>query len=197
MKEIYININNIYKILGSKFLVEILFLIFCNFLATILDLVSFSIILPMIALLTQNGLTEKYEFLIPLINFLGNPSKAELLKDFFIFMILLYIFKNIFLGILNLWQYRFVNNVQVKVSNKLLEVYLYQPYDFFFERNTTKLFKNVAHEVGQFENFILQILQLSTEVPIVLGIIFILFKVDPIGTFFILSASLISAIVYF
>ncbi len=197
MRDIFKNINNIYKILGSKFLIEILLLIFCNFFATILDLLSFSIILPMIALLTQDGLTQKYEFLIPLINLLGNPSKADLLKDFLIFMILLYIFKNIFLGILNLWQYRFVNNIQVDISNKLLEVYLFQPYDFFFERNTTKLFKNVAHEVGQFENFILQILQLSTEVPIVLGIVFILFKVDSLGTLFILSASLISALLYF
>ena len=163
MKNILHNLNSIYKILGKRFVYELFFLVIFNFISTILDLISFSIILPMIALLTQDNITEKYNFLIPIIKFLGNPNKTQLLKYFLISMIFLYIIKNIILAFLNLWQYRFVNNIQVKISNKLLKVYLHQPYEFYFERNTTNLFKNVAHEVGQFEYFVLQILQLSTE----------------------------------
>lgn len=197
MKSILINLKRIYLILGNKFIIELSFLIFFNFISTILDLIGFSIILPIIALLTQDNISDKYKFLNPIINHLGNPNKIDLLKYFLFFMIILYIIKNIFLAILNLWQYKFVNNIQVKISNKLLKVYLFQSYEFYFERNTTNLFKNVAHEVGQFEYFILQILQLSTEIPIVIGIIFILFKVDILGTSLLLTTSIFSAFLYF
>ena len=197
MKSILINLKRIYLILGNKFIIEFTFLIFFNFISTILDLIGFSIILPIIALLTQDNISDKYKFLNPIIKYLGNPNKIDLLKYFLFFMIILYIIKNIFLAILNLWQYKFVNNIQVKISNKLLKVYLFQPYEFYFERNTTNLFKNVAHEVGQFEYYILQILQLSTEIPIVIGIILILFKVDDLGTSLLLTTSLFSAFLYF
>ena len=197
MNSILINLKRIYLILGNKFIIEFTFLIFFNFISTILDLIGFSIILPIIALLTQDNISDKYKFLNPIIKYLGNPNKIDLLKYFLFFMIILYIIKNIFLAILNLWQYKFVNNIQVKISNKLLNVYLFQPYEFYFERNTTNLFKNVAHEVGQFEYYILQILQLSTEIPIVIGIILILFKVDVLGTSLLLTTSLFSAFLYF
>jgi ABC-type multidrug transport system fused ATPase/permease subunit len=197
MKSILINLKRIYLILGNKFIIELTFLIFFNFISTILDLIGFSIILPIITLLTQDNISDKYKFLNPIIKYLGNPNKIDLLKYFLFFMIILYIIKNIFLAILNLWQYKFVNNIQVKISNKLLKVYLFQSYEFYFERNTTNLFKNVAHEVGQFEYYILQILQLSTEIPIVIGIILILFKVDVLGTSLLLTTSLFSAFLYF
>jgi ABC-type multidrug transport system fused ATPase/permease subunit len=197
MQTIVDNFRKISWILGKKFVIEFFFLSFFAVMGSIIEILSVSVILPMITILTQNDLATKYPFLRPLLTFLGNPDKIQLLKYFMVLMVGLYLIKGVFFALFNVWQFRFVNKIQVQIAGKLLNSYLYQPYSFHLERNSVQLFKNVSTEVGRFEYFILQILILITEIPIVLGIVFLLFKVEPTGTLFLFGTSVVGSLVYY
>jgi len=72
-------------------------------------------------------------------------------RDFLILcgalLALLFLIKNVFLGILSYSQYRFLFNKQVSLARRLFNAYLHSPYTFHLKRNSAELLRNVNQEV--------------------------------------------------
>ncbi|OEY93526.1 ABC transporter ATP-binding protein [Acinetobacter proteolyticus] len=77
--------------------------------------------------------------------------------------------------------YRFSNLQRHYFSTRLLEIYLQQPYEFFIEKNSSNLIKNILSEVDEFVRGIIQpILFLIAYSVVILCVISILVCYDPI-----------------
>ena len=77
--------------------------------------------------------------------------------------------------------YRFSNLQRHYFSTRLLEIYLQQPYEFFIEKNSSNLIKNILSEVDELVRGIIQpILFLIAYSVVILCVIAILVYYDPI-----------------
>jgi ABC-type multidrug transport system fused ATPase/permease subunit len=147
-----------------------------------LEVLCTGLVIPAIALMMQQDLATTYPQFKPMLATLGNPTQAELVVNVMLGLVAIYLFKNLFLAYLAWRQTRFAYGVQVQLSQRLFTAYLRQPYTFHLQRNTAQLIRNVTGEVGSFTEAIVNSLNLSTELLVLLGISTLLLVVEPVGT---------------
>jgi ABC-type multidrug transport system fused ATPase/permease subunit len=99
-------------------------------------------------------------------------------------LILIFVFtiKNLFFIFLVWFQEKFTFNVHIRLSQYLFRLYLFQPYTFHLQRNSSELIRNINGEVGMFSAFgVSPAIMLISEILILLGICTLLLLIQPIG----------------
>ena len=92
----------------------------------------------------------------------------------------------------NSWfKYKFTYTVRKDLSKRLFEIYLNQPYDFYLNKNSAFLIRNIE-EVAIYSDNINQIIILFTELLLLFGVLSILLIAEPFG-----AISVIIAILFF
>ncbi len=152
------------------------------FVGMSLETLCTGLVIPAIALMMQQDLATTYPQFQPLLAFLGNPTQAELIVNVMLGLVAIYLLKNLFLAFLAWRQTRFAFGVQVQLSQRLFTAYLRQPYTFHLQRNSAQLIRNVTGEVGMFTDAIVNSLNITTELLVLLGISALLLIVEPAGT---------------
>ena len=156
----------------------VLFLIFIGML---LETLGIGLVIPALALMTQANLIESHPALIPLLNFLGNPTQVQLVADGMLALLGLYVFKTGFLIFMFWRQNKFTFGLQASLSNRLFSAYLYQPWSFHLQRNSAQLIRNVTAEVNIFANTAIQSgMTLLTEGFVLFGLVALLFVIEPL-----------------
>lgn len=179
-------IQKINYLLNRKQKTQLLILSFLLLLGTILEMVSLSVLVPTLEIMSKTNIDEKYPFLKPLLNKLDNPSQSRLILIVMIFIVILFIFKGLFLVFLNWKQSDFSAKLSSELSIKLYTGYLKQPYHFHLQKNSSILNFNIS-EAASLSGFSNTIMIGLLETTVILGIISMLFLVEPIGA---LSVSL-------
>ena len=164
----------------------------------IAETLGIGLVVPAVALFMQTNIAETYPKLVPVLEVIGSPSKMQLIAGCMVAFGLLYFIKNIFLGYLAWQQNKFNNELLVNLSNRLFTLYLRQPYAFHLQRNSSELIRNIIYEVGYFLNTALNgIMTLLTESLILIGIVLLLFTMEPLGALgFFLTISLSGLLFY-
>ena len=181
--------NNFYKL--RKFLSfdqnrKFNFFIFLSVLAMIFEILSISIIVPLINIFVQ-GNTD-----IPLFSFNYKPEIT-----IFIFLLLflaIFTIKNLFLIFFENRKYNFIYDLRTKVSEKVFKNYIKKDFLFHLKNNSSILIRNIndiSHVLAITRSWIV----LLSEMLIVLGITFFLFFFDPYVT--ILAILFLTSLGYF
>ena len=158
------------------------------FIGMALETLSIGLVIPALALLTQQDLVHDYPALQPVLQTLGNPSQPALIIGGMMVLVGVYLIKGLFLALLAWQQTRFAFGVQVQLSQRLFTVYLRQPYTFHLQRNSAQLIRNVINEAGLFtSNGILPGMMLLTELLVLLGLCSLLIVVEPLGAFIVVG----------
>ena len=163
----------------------------------LLETISIGLIIPLISLLS-NANTTVQPALIKLITIYLNKPTAEHLVLIALFgMVFLYIIKAIFLIFLSWRLNSFVFDVQNSLSQRLYSLYMRQPYSFHLYKNSGALIANVTTEVTVFTfNIMLPLMVLSTEVLIVIGMILLIFYIEPLGSIVVISVFTIVSVIF-
>jgi ABC-type multidrug transport system fused ATPase/permease subunit len=78
-------------------------------------------------------------------------------------IIAVYVVKNAFL----IWQkkitYDYSFRIQKNLATKLLDAYMHEPYSFYLQKNTAELQRCLEGDVANFSGFIMQLLEMATE----------------------------------
>lgn len=140
-------------------------------------------ILPIMAHLTGSPMSID----IPLLNTIPNYTKqfgsewslfAEIL-----FLIAVVLVKNSYLTWLAYKQSGFGHKVQSRISKQLFENYLFQPFQYHTNNNSSILIRNCIHEANQFNQFvILPSFTIISETFLILGIVVLLVFLQPYYT---------------
>ena len=162
-------------------------LLVLTLVGVILDTLSITLIIPAVALLTDPGFKERYTFLQPVFDALGDPSPAKLVVVGMFFLVGVYIVKNTFLGLTKYFQMRFQAQVEIRLSNQLFEIYLHQPYSFYLVRNSSELLRNLMDARAVTEYAITPVLLVLTELSILIGLATLLLIVQPLGSLAVVS----------
>ena len=128
-------------------------------------------------LITQNGwLQSIYQYL----NFKDTNSFIIVTGLLMLFIIL---FGN-FISALATWaKFKFVWNNNHNISYRLLRHYLFQPYLFFLNRNSSELTKNILNEIQILTNgFLIPLLDFSSRLLIIVVILVMVLIINPLIT---------------
>ncbi len=111
-------------------------LIFSQLIAASLELVSIGSLLPVFKSITDPKWNEKY------FGFINEDSRIYFI---FVFVILIFILKNVFLLILTFLSGKFRNKATVRIVNKIYTNYLNKKYQFHIDNNSSLLLRNMQY----------------------------------------------------
>ena len=96
-------------------------------------------------------------------------------------LLLIYLLRNLFAAFMAWLQLRFVWGTLLSLSNKLFEMYIYSPYEYFLTRNTSEIQRNLLSEVNHIvTGVILPATRFITQSILAGCILALLFWYDPI-----------------
>ena len=154
----------------------------------VLETLGAGLVVPALALLTQQDFVARYPTLQPFFQALGNPSQQSLVIGGMLALVGVYLVKAIFLAFLAWRQTRFAFGMQAQLSQRLFTVYLCQPYTFHLQRNSAQLIANAITEVTLFiHNGMIPGMLLLTESLVVLGLCSLLLVVEPLGALIVVG----------
>lgn len=173
------------KVLGNKNIYTLKIFIFLNILMFFLEAMSIlSIPLFVSSIVDSEQLLNKIND-FKIINFF-ELNKFSLIKYVSILVILIFLFKNLFLLILNFYQGKFIERVKTDTSNSLYKHYLNMPYLGHLNKDPSTLTRNVIVSTEGLFIFINHLMNLTRESVAILVILLLLIWTSPI-----LSVSLI------
>ena len=114
-----------------------------------------------------------------------------------IFFFLVYLFKNIFLSFLFWRQSKFIYSLMASIAEKLFRGYIYKPYKFHVENNSSELIRNLTTEMNLFNGAVKALTTLLTEILVLLGIASLLLILQPKASLAVGIILIISTIVFY
>ncbi len=155
-----------------------------------LELIGVAAVLPFIqAFLTPDALDENF-FASMLFRTLGIQNTNMKIYVIALFLLLLYLFKNIFMIVVTKIRYSFSTNVQKDISVQMLRYYMEQPYEFFYNINSAEILRDCTSAPIAYNVVLECIFNLATEfLSIILICLFLIYTdwVTALGTMIIIA----------
>lgn len=178
---------------NQKIKIVVISILIC--IGALFELLGVTAILPFVNVaINPDSVNEKW-YLRDLYSVLKLESPNIFLTVLAIFLIVIYIVKNIYLTIMNYCIFNFTYNNQRELARKLLNSYLKQPYTFFVKTNSADLIRNIRDDTSMFFDTVLSFMQLSVEVIVsilLLSYLLVMDKVITIGVGIFLSISMLA-----
>lgn len=159
------------------------FLIVIIFLMALIEMIGVASILPFMTILINPELintNDLLKYLFKKSNIIGINSTEQFLFLLGVSVFLILIFSLFFKFITYFVQLRFTSLLQYNIARRLVEGYLNQPYDWFLNRHSAELGKNILNEVTLVvRQGFTPILNLFKQMIVTISIVFILVLVNP------------------
>jgi ATP-binding cassette, subfamily B, bacterial PglK len=152
------------------------------FVVMVLETLGISLIIPILALMTNAGPVADYPMIVPWMNRLGNPSHEKLVVFAMLALVGVALLKVLFLAFLAWRQASFSFGIKSDLSLRLFTGYLSQPYLFDLQRNSAELIRNTIGQVGALMAAVVACMTITLESLILSGILVLMLVVEPVGT---------------
>ena len=159
--------NFLFQIFNEKEKLKAYIFIFLNSILSIVELISLGLLFPILSYFLDE---KNLNFLPGNFLFFGKFELSELL----IFILVIYIFKNIFIIYSKWWIITFSTNLNIRLSTKLFKNYLGSNLLFHLNNHSSYLVRNVLNETHILKKNTLYYLSIFSELFIILGNLFFL-----------------------
>lgn len=176
-------LNSIFDKTQKKYFILILFLIF---ISSVFELLGISALLPILQLFLDKESFGKNNIIQNIVTFLKIENENLFMFYMIIFIILVYIIKNILLIVSDYIQIKFRCSLQKKMSIDQLKRYMQYPYMFFINTDSAEIYRGITSDVAAVKNLLSTLFSLIIEILVAFFLICYLFMVD-----FILALGLI------
>ena len=158
-------------------------LIFLMVFSAFLEIIGIGMIPIFISAVLDFELLNNYlvKLNISSLNFITQINQDDLLLYMSIFVLSLFLFKNLFLMLVHYLQSYFSYKVIITNSSKIYKNYLFSDFSFHLNRNSSALIKNISNEINISVSFISTVLFLLREVIIFTLICFLLLINSPLS----------------
>jgi len=113
-----------------------------------------------------------------------------------LFLLLIFIFKNLFLFFTIYLQAKIFKNINIENSKRLFQAYVQSPYYLHLSRNPAETGRNVTNEVGLSSRYIECLLYVVREILVIAAIFILLLLTDPITVLIVFSVVGLFAITF-
>ena len=179
----FLTLKKIFALLhaGDKFKLFILFLMML--MAALLEVIGIGMIPVFVSIIAAPETILNIEWLIPVRAMLGIETGGDLLIYGAIFLIVVFILKNLYILFYNYIKIRFIWSRFSSIGSNLFKCYMYAPYDFHLRRNTSELLRNVTQETSMLTNHVISpFLVIAMDVVLITGIFTMLIWMEPLNT---------------
>ena len=160
----------------------VLLLVMILFMALI-DMIGIASILPFMAVMVNPGLIETNIILNNMYQISGNfgvENQNQFLLVLGILVFVILIFSLSFKALTTYFELRFIHMTEHSMCERILKMYLYQPYSWFLNRHSAELGKTILSEVSiVIGNGVHTMLDLTAKSIVALTLIILLIIVDP------------------
>ena len=151
-------------------------------LGSTLEILGIGVFLPFMRIVGQPEAMLDHPRFGPVLRNLGVVDREGIILAASLSLVLLFAFKNLYLALQWRLLYRFIYRRMALVSEQIFRGYLLSPYTFHLERNTAELIRNISWEVKHaFANVFKPIIVVSAESAVTIGVIGMLFLVNPLA----------------
>lgn len=146
-------------------------------LAALLEMLGVGALLPLISFL-QSPDRIMDSPIAPMIALLvSEPTNQSAFIAVLVLLLLYFLLKNVFLVVLDIIQFRFLAELQAKISADLMSSYLRRPYEFHLRTNTAQIVRNVTSEVDTVFYYVMAPVSVVIAECLVIGALFLLLLV--------------------
>lgn len=170
--------NKLMYIFNKKDKKRICALLVAVIIGSFLELLGVTIFMPFIEVMTTPEIVNENEYMAFFYQLFNFSSYEYFLVAISVCIIFVYIIKNVFLGLLKNWNYKFSYDMQEKLSTKLLRTYMHEEYTFHLNRNISELQRSIQEDTAMFTQVLLHVLELIAEITICMTIGIYLFMVS-------------------
>ncbi len=152
---------------------------FLTLVGIIFETLGLAIIFPVLEIMSDSSKFQKYNFLKLKIhsNFLDG-----LILYLPLIIIIFYVLKSIYLVFLYWQQSKFSAKLGERISCNLYSNYLYKPYNFHLNKNSSELLRNIKIETIQFTEVIKSSLNIFLETLVLISILSLLIYIEPVAS---------------
>lgn len=153
-------------------------LLFLTLIGSCIELVGVSAIMPLVSVVSDPSIIEtdtKYRLVG---NILGIHDARTYVLALAMFLIVVYIVKNVYVCMQYNLQYRFVYNNQQRLSKQMLDYYVHQDYLYHTATNVSVLQRNISSDVNFCFDVVLNMLSFTNEALVCIAIVTYLAVVD-------------------
>lgn len=145
-----------------------------------LDTLGVASILPFMALLSDTSLIETNSYLAYAYDFFEFKTPRDFLNSIGLAIFFIFLFSMIFKAFTTFFQLRFISNQVHKIGVRLLKGYLNQNYNWFINKNSSDLSKNIISEVDNvIHGSLSTLINLISQLLVSLAILSLIVYVDP------------------
>ena len=183
------------KLLDSRQKKHVVILFFIILLGTVLEVMSVSMMVPMVSVLLNEELIDSNKTIVAIRNMLHITTYRGFIIFCIVSLIVLYILKDSFIIFQNYVQARFVCNNRLAMQRRLLNIILKRPYDFFLNIRTGEVTQMVLRDPANAYGLLATLLSMVTEtiVSLALGITVLIY--EPVMTIIVSSVIILTMIV--
>lgn len=168
-----------------------------TFVGMFLEVAGVSLIIPVLAVVTQSDLATRYPSIAPALERLGNPTQYQLAIAGVLILVGAYAIKAGFLSLLTWRQMKLAYGVQADLSLRLFEGYVRQPYSFHLQRNSAELIRNATGEVTILVvHWLVPAMVFLSDVSTILGLSILLIIVQPLGAILVIPMFACAGLLY-
>ena len=180
----------IFKLIDKKFKLDIIKFYFLLFVVTIFEFLAVFIILPISQVFFKKEIEVSFFFT----DYLNSINYETLVIVSVISLIIIYLFKNIFIIYFSWWKLNFIGKFEENISFRLIKKYFKKDYNFFLNNAIGNFSNYLTKEVENVSSCVLTVLQLISESLIFILIAGLLIYYQPNISIFLIILILVIAI---
>lgn len=170
-------IRQIFYILNRKQKIRLFIVGVITLIGGAVEMLGISAILPFINAVLSPDIILSNKYMRLIFDFLRMKSTTQFIVFLAVAIILIYIIKNVYIIFMYDIQNRFNNNNKRRISVRLMDFYVQQPYLYFVAHDSAELMRNINTDTTMFFAAISQMLHLFTEGSVCLFIfLFLLYQ---------------------
>ena len=148
----------------------------------VLETIGTGLILPLVTAATSPDAVMGNRYMRAVFDFFNLTDVTQFLRLCVIALIVVYIFKDVYLYFMYYAQYRFVYNGQYNTSKAIFIEYINRPYEFYLNASTPVVIRNIVSDVNGSYQLVLTYLQLFTEVVVFAALFILSLVTSPVMT---------------
>jgi ABC-type multidrug transport system fused ATPase/permease subunit len=147
-------------------------------LGVLLETLSVGLLIPALSVLTRDDSSLN----LPYVTLKSSLSQTQLIQIAAGAVFLVYLFKNIFIGVSTWIQRGFLTKISTRISARMLEIYINQPYAYHLRNNSSVLIRNTQDAGMVVGGGVEPTLTVLSDGLIAISLFGVLVAVEPLGT---------------
>lgn len=159
-------LSRINYIFSTKQKIQSVLLCIGLFIGALFELVGVSLIVQLVSIIEDPDTIHTSVWMQKLYDLTKADSERKFFLYVVLFLIAIYLIKNVYLITISYVKYTFIYNNQLKLSGRLIDCYLRKPYTYHLDKNSAEMIRSIMLDSERFFQMLLTIFSAFSEIMV-------------------------------